>query len=62
MNATVLAFVLVALSIGALIGWLIGSRAAAGAKHTVDSLRLQLDGVAKERDVNRAAVAELGAL
>ena len=62
MNAAVLGFVFVALLIGALIGWLIGSRAAAGAKQTVDNLRLQLDGVVKERDVNQAAVAELGAL
>jgi len=62
MNTAVLGFVFVALSIGALIGWLIGNRAAAGAKQTVDNLRLQLDGVVRERDVNRAAVAELGAL
>ena len=62
MNTAVLGFVFVALSIGALIGWLIGNRAAAGAKQTVDNLRLQLDGVVKERDVNQAAVAELGAL
>src|SRR4051812_31484920 len=62
MNATVLAFVFVALAVGALIGWLAGSRSAAGAKQTVDNLRLQLDEVVKERDVNRAAAAELGAL
>jgi DNA recombination protein RmuC len=62
MDIAVVAFVLLALLIGALIGWLIGSRAAAGAKQTVDNLRLQLDEVVKERDANRAAVAELGAL
>jgi DNA recombination protein RmuC len=62
MNAAVLGFVCIALLIGGLIGWLVGSRAAAGAKQTVDNLRLQLDEVVKERDVNRAAVAELGAL
>src|SRR4051794_25475748 len=62
MSAAVLGFIIVALAIGALIGWLIGSRAAAGAKQTVDSLRLQLDEVVKERDSNRAAVAELGAI
>jgi DNA recombination protein RmuC len=62
MNAAVLGFVCIALLIGGLIGWLVGSRAAAGAKQTVDNLRLQLDQVVKERDVNRAAVAELGAL
>src|SRR5258707_727413 len=62
MNATVLGFVFVVLLVGALVGWLLGSRAAAGAMQTVDNLRLQLDGVVEERDVNRAAVAELGAL
>ena len=60
MDAAVFGFVVVALAIGALIGWLVGSRAAAGAKQTVDNLRLQLDEVVKERDSNRAAVAELG--
>src|SRR3954464_10353107 len=62
MDAAVFGFVVVALAIGAVIGWLVGSRAAAGAKQTVDNLRLQLDEVVKERDSNRAAVAELGAL
>src|SRR5881275_1125408 len=62
MNAAVLGFVIVALLIGGVIGWLVGSRAAAGAKQTVDNLRLQLDEVVKERDINRAAVVELGAL
>jgi DNA recombination protein RmuC len=62
MTAAVLGFVCIALLIGGLIGWLVGSRAAAGAKQTVDNLRLQLDEVVKERDLNRAAVAELGAL
>jgi DNA recombination protein RmuC len=62
MNAAVMGFVIIALAIGALVGWLVGSRSAAGAKQTVDNLRLQLDGVVRERDVNRAAVVELGAL
>ena len=62
MNAAVLGFVFIALMIGGVIGWLVGSRAAAGAKQTVDNLRLQLDEVVKERDVNRAAVNELAAL
>jgi DNA recombination protein RmuC len=55
-------FIVLALAVGGVIGWLVGSRAAAGAKQTVESLRLQLDEVVKERDSNRAAVAELGAL
>ncbi|HEV2594022.1 MAG TPA: DNA recombination protein RmuC [Sphingomicrobium sp.] len=62
MNATVLLFVLVALCVGALVGWLIGSRAAAGARQTEGNLRLQLDEAVKERDSNRAAVSELAAL
>jgi DNA recombination protein RmuC len=62
MDPTVLGFVLVALLVGAVFGWLVGGRAAAGARQTVENLRLQLDEVVKERDTNRAAVAELGAL
>ena len=62
MDAAVLGFVVVALVIGGVIGWLVGSRAAAGARQTVDNLRLQLDEVVRERDLNRAAVGELGAL
>src|SRR6059058_938759 len=62
MDAAVFGFVVVAMAVGAVIGWLIGSRAAAGAKQTVDNLRLQLDEVVKERDSNRAAVSELAAL
>src|SRR5260370_29745211 len=62
MDATVIAVVFIALAIGGIIGWLVGSRAAAGAKQTVDNLRLQLDEVVKERDANRSAVNELAAL
>jgi DNA recombination protein RmuC len=62
MDATVLSFVLIALVVGVIVGWLVGSRAAAGAKQTVDNLRLQLDEVVRERDANRSAVNELGAL
>src|SRR5689334_5832198 len=62
MTATVLGFILVALAIGVAIGWLLGNRAAAGARHTVDALRLQLDEVVKERDANRDAVTKLAAL
>ena len=62
MNATVLLFVIVALAVGAAIGWLLGSRDGAGAKQTVDSLRFQLDEVVKERDANRAAATRVAAL
>ena len=62
MGVGFVAGVLVALAIGALIGWLIGSRDGVGAKQTVDSLRLQLDEVVKERDSNRGAAQELAAV
>lgn len=50
MEVGVIAFVLVALIAGGVIGFLIGSRDGIAAKQTVDSLRLQLDGVREERD------------
>ena len=62
MDAGVVALVLVALAIGAALGWLVGSRDGAGAKQTIESLRLQLDEVVKERDANRSAAQELAAL
>lgn len=59
-------FALIGLALGFLIGgafgWLWASREAAGAKQTVENLRLQLDEVVKERDVNRSATHELAAL
>jgi DNA recombination protein RmuC len=62
MGVGLVAGVLAALAVGALIGWLIGSRDGVGAKQTVDSLRLQLDEVVKERDANRDAAQELAAV
>jgi len=53
---------IIGLAVGALIGWLVGNRAAAGAAQTVDALRLQLDEVVKERDANREAANKLAAL
>ena len=61
MSGTVIAFVVAALAIGALVGWLFGSRAGAGATHTVESLLLQVDAVVKESDANRDAVNRLAA-
>jgi DNA recombination protein RmuC len=58
MNAAVLGFVVIALLAGGIIGWLVGS----GARQTVDTLRLELDEVVKERDANRSAATELAAL
>jgi DNA recombination protein RmuC len=62
MSGTVIVFVAIALAIGAVIGWLMGSREGAGAKQTVENLRLQLDAVVKERDANRDAATRLAAL
>jgi DNA recombination protein RmuC len=57
---------LVALGLGALVGWLLGSREAAGARQTAENLRMQLDGAVSERDEARtncdAASRELAAL
>jgi DNA recombination protein RmuC len=62
MDATVVAVVFIALGLGGIIGWLVGSRAAAAGKQVTENLRLQLDEVAKERDANRGAMNELAAL
>jgi len=61
-SASVIVVALVALIVGALIGWLLGGRTAAGATQTVANLRLQLDEVVKERDAGRVAISELAAL
>ena len=62
MDAAVLGFLVLALLVGGVIGWLLGGRDGAGARQTVENLRLQLDEVVKERDANRGAVSELAAL
>jgi len=62
MNAAVLGFVLLALLVGAVVGWLVGSRQAAASKHITETLRLQLEEAVKERDVNRSAATDLAAL
>ena len=61
MDATLIVAALIALAVGGLIGWLFGSRGQAEAKAVVDSLRLQLDGVAAERDVARSEIGPLSA-
>jgi DNA recombination protein RmuC len=55
-------FILLGLLVGGVVGWLWASREAAGAKQTVENLRLQLDEVVKERDANRDASTKLAAL
>lgn len=56
-DGVVIIVALIALIAGAAIGWLLGNRAAAGAKQTTDALRLQLDGVVAERDDARGEAA-----
>ena len=62
MDLSVVLIVVIALGLGALIGWLIGSRAGAAGAQVIDSLRLQLDAVIEERDANRDAANELAIL
>ena len=62
MSATVVIVGILALALGALIGWLFASRETAGARQTVATLRLQLDEVVKERDAARPALQELAGL
>ena len=62
MGGTVIAFVVIALAVGALVGWLLARRDGAGARQTIENLRLQLDEVVKERDSNRDAATRLAAL
>jgi len=61
MDANLIIAALVALGLGALIGWLVASRSQAEGKAVAESLRMQLDGVVQERDTNRAAAQELAA-
>ena len=62
MDAATIVFILVALGLGALIGWLVGSRASASSKQVIENLRHQLDAVVEERDANRDAAQELAVL
>jgi DNA recombination protein RmuC len=62
MNGTIIAFVVFALAVVALVGWLLGSRQAAAARQVTENLRLQLDAVTGERDAARPALQELAAL
>ena len=62
MSLAVVAFVVLALIVGAMMGWLYARLETGKAKQTVDNLRLQLDETARERDANRGATSELAAL
>ncbi len=56
MDATAILFVIAALALGMLVGWLLGSRGSAAGQGVADSLRLQLDGVREERDAHARAI------
>ena len=58
MDATNIVILLFALALGALLGWLVGSRASAAGQGVVDSLRLQLDSVREERDGHVRTMSE----
>ncbi|MFP5330328.1 MAG: DNA recombination protein RmuC [Alphaproteobacteria bacterium] len=66
MDWGVIIAVVAALALGGLVGWLLGTRDGAGAKLTLDNLRMQLNAVLAERDEARAncdaASRELAAL
>src|SRR5688500_1181897 len=61
MNASLIIVALIALALGALIGWLLGSRGGEQGRAVAESLRMQLDGVAKERDEARDQIGPLSA-
>ena len=61
MDASLIIVAIIALALGALIGWLFAGRETAGAKQTIESLRMQLDGVASERDDARDQIGPLSA-
>jgi DNA recombination protein RmuC len=62
LTLTLILIALIALGLGAVLGWLLGSRGGEQGKATAEALRLQLDEVVKERDVNREAAQALAAL
>lgn len=55
MDASLVIVGLMALGLGAVIGWLFGQRGGEQGKATAESLRMQLDAVVKERDEARSA-------
>ena len=61
MDGSLIIVAIVALALGALIGWLLGARGGEQGKAVAESLRMQLDGVAKERDEARGQIGPLNA-
>jgi DNA recombination protein RmuC len=58
----ILLIAIIGLALGAAFGWLLGSRGGEQGRATAEALRLQLDEVVKERDLNREAATELAAV
>ncbi len=52
---------IVALGLGVILGWLLGTRGQSEGKAVADSLRMQLDGVVAERDSARSEIGPLSA-
>jgi DNA recombination protein RmuC len=61
MDGSLIIVALIALALGALIGWLFASRGQVDGKAVAESLRLQLDGVVAERDRAQAEIGPLSA-
>jgi len=59
LDSTAIVLVIAALALGALLGWLLGSRGSAAGQGVADSLRLQLDGVREERDSHARSIETL---
>ena len=57
----VVVIAILAAAVGGLIGWLLGARSQAEGKAVAESLRMQLDGVVKERDEARGQIGPLNA-
>lgn len=62
MDAATVALLILAIVVGGIIGWLLGSKQAAAAKEITENLRTQLDAVVEERDQNREAARKLAAM
>ena len=55
-SSIVIVVAIIAIVLGALIGWLLGSRGATAGRGVADALRLQLDAVREERDTHARSI------
>ena len=55
-SSIVIVVAIIAIVLGALIGWLLGSRGASAGRGVADALRLQLDAVREERDTHARSI------